>query len=74
MKLKNWSLQKPETIFDPSKTEHRRAYFTFLQSSSWSASKFKFILEDDHLDLPSSINNKLLHYYIGKEFSAKKYQ
>lgn len=71
MKLKIWSLQKPEVVFDPASKEHRQAYFSFLKHKSWKTSKFKFILEDDHHDIPSSINNKLLDYYIGKEFDSK---
>ena len=68
MKLQIWSLQKPETVFNPFSKEHRQAYHDFLKSRSWKNSKFQFILDDDHCDLPSSINNKLIDYYVNKEF------
>ena len=71
MKLKVWALQKPETVFDPASKEHRLAYFNFLKFKSWKNSKFKFILEDDHSDVPSSINTKLLDYYVNREFDSK---
>lgn len=71
MKLKTWSLQKPETIFDPANREHRLAYLNFLKDKSWKTSKYRFILEDDHHDVPYSINNKLIEYYMGREFSKK---
>lgn len=71
MKLKIWSLQRPETIFDPGVKEHRLAYSNFLKIKSWKDSKFRFILEDDHIDVVGSINSKLLNYYISKEFDQK---
>ena len=68
MKLRTWSLQKTEAVFNPSSKEHRQAYYDFLKSRSWKNSKYNFVLEDDHIDLPSSIRTKLMDYYISREF------
>lgn len=72
--LKTWLIQKkPQTLFDAGNSEHRRAYFNFLQTGSWQNCKYYFVIEDTYVDLPSMIDNKLVNYYLNNEFYNKKH-
>jgi hypothetical protein len=59
---------RPHTIFDAENEEHRRAYFTYINSRSWDGCKFRFIVEEPYVDLPTNIDRKMISYYIAREF------
>ena len=69
--LKTFSLTRPYTIFDAANKAHRQAYSDYIKTNSWANSKFQFILEPPYLDLPSSINFKLVQFYSDCEFGQK---
>jgi len=69
--LKTFSLTRQYVLFDAANKEHRLAYRDFIKTNSWSNTKFKFILEEPYLDLPSCINFKLVQYYLDREFVKK---
>ena len=67
------SLQKtPMAQFDPTNIVHRQCYHSFITHRTWSKSKFRFILEDTYIDIPSMINDKLIKHYLDCEFKTKK--
>lgn len=70
--LKSFLLQRPYTLFSADKEEHRRSYYEYLKTGSWNGCSYQFVLEEPFLDLPSSINYKMMLYYTNKEFSNKK--
>lgn len=60
---------RPLVAFDPENKEHRRYYAEFLEYGGWGKCPVRFICPDDvGMDLPSMIKNRLVEYYVGKEF------
>ncbi len=57
--------------FDAANTEHRMAFHSFVKYNTWSKSKTRFLLENPYVDIPSMIQNKLLNYYLTKEFNKE---
>lgn len=67
--LKTWLLDsKPYAVFDAADPKHRLAYHQFIQQGSWGNVPYRFVLEEMHTDLPSSINQKMTAYYMAQEF------
>jgi len=60
-------------IFDATKTEHRNIFHTFQKTKSWQHSPYQWALDDDSTSIVHSIANKVIAYYLAKEFekSAK---
>jgi hypothetical protein len=58
--------------FDVNNKKHREAFHIFLKDNTWSKTRTRFILEHPFVDIPSMIHNKLLNYYLTKEFNKEK--
>lgn len=57
--------------FDPSNKDHRRYYAEYLEYGGWGRCPVRFIVpEDVGLNLPSMIKNRLIDYYISREFGT----
>ena len=54
---------KPRIAFDPSNRKHRLDYAQFLRYNNWK-NGCQFFLEEPYMDIPSMINDKLVHYYL----------
>lgn len=64
-------LQRPLVAFDPNNKDHRRYYAEFLAYGGWGRCPVRFIVpEDVGMDLPSMIKNRLIDFYIGREFGG----
>lgn len=64
---------RPLVAFDPSKEEHRRFYYNFLESNTWGHCPVRFICPDETgSDLIKMMQRQLIDYYIHQEFRAKK--
>ena len=64
-------LMRPLIAFDASKAEHRGYYYEFLERGSWGWCPYRFIVPDvANTNLISEIQQKLLQYYVGKEFKT----
>lgn len=59
---------RPWAAFDPNNREHRRWYNEFVKHGSWGRCPYRFIVPDDHGNLITLIQRKLVEYYVGKEF------
>jgi hypothetical protein len=70
--LKSFLLSRPYAIFDATNVEHRREYQNYLKTGTWANCKFQFVLEEPFLDLPNSINDKLVRHYMNIEFKKVK--
>lgn len=70
--LKSFLLRRPHALFDPDNEQHRRAYYDYLKTNSWNGCPYHFVLEEPFLDLPSSINYKMVLYYTNKEFAQER--
>ena len=64
---------RPLVAFDPSNKEHRRYYAEFLKHKGWGHCPVRFIVTDEQgMDLPTMIKNKLCEYYVHQEFNGKE--
>ena len=57
--------------FDPNNKDHRRYYAEFLTYGGWGRCPVRFICpEDIGHDVPTMIKNRLIDYYVGREFGG----
>jgi len=59
---------RPWTIFDPAIKSHRRWYSEFVTHRGWGNCPYRFIVPEDHGDLITMIQRKLVEYYVQREF------
>ena len=59
---------RPWAVFDPCNKEHRRFYAEFTQHGSWGRCPYRFVVPEDHNNLITMIQRKLVEYYVQKEF------
>jgi len=60
------------TVFDADNKDHRQWFAEFQRSGTWSKCPVRFIVDDDHGDLITMIQRKLIEYYTDQEFGKKK--
>jgi hypothetical protein len=60
---------RPWTIFDPAIKSHRRWYSEFVTHRGWGNCPYRFIVPEDHGDLITMIQRKLVEYYVQREFA-----
>lgn len=58
--------------FDPSNKQHRDWYARFERNKTWGSCPVRFFVSDDHGDLLTMIREKLINYYLHKEFDSKR--
>ena len=64
-------LSRPLVAFDPSNKDHRRYYAEFVEYGGWGRCPVRFIVPEDHgMDLPTMIRNRLVDYYVSREFGG----
>lgn len=59
---------RPFTAFDPANKDHRRWYNDFVNHGTWGRCPYRFIVPDDHGNLVTLIQRKLVEYYVQREF------
>jgi hypothetical protein len=65
--LEFWA--RPLVAFDATNKEHRAIYNEFVKYRGWGKSPYRFIVPDvTSANLPSMIQQKMLDYYVQKEF------
>jgi hypothetical protein len=70
-KLEFWA--RPLVAFDPHNKEHRAIYSEFVKKPGWGHSPYRFICPDVRgMNLVSMIQQKMLEYYIKREFKEPK--
>jgi hypothetical protein len=66
-------LARPLIAFDPMNKDHRRYYAEYLEYGGWGKCPVRFICpEDCGMDLPTMMRNRLVEYYITREFGGEK--
>ncbi len=55
--------------FQPENEQHRLLYNQFLKTGTWANCPLQFVPEQQNIELPHSINNQLVRYYMDKEFA-----
>ncbi len=64
-------LARPLVAFDPFNKDHRRYYAEFLEYGGWGKCPVRFVCpEDVGMDLPTMIRNRLIEYYVEREFGG----
>ncbi len=62
---------RPWVVFDAHNKNHRRWFADFNKNYSWGKCPVRFVIDDDHGDLITMIQRKLIAYYIDKEFAKE---
>ena len=55
--------------FEPGNKDHRRWFAEFQRFGTWGRCPVRFIIPDDHGDLITMIQRRLIEYYVNKEFN-----
>ena len=63
---------RPWTVFDPADQQHRAWYHDFVKSGAWGRCPVRFVVPDDHGNLVTMIQRKLVEYYVRQEFQSKR--
>jgi hypothetical protein len=59
---------RPWVAFDETNKQHRKWFAKFQSSNTWGHCPVRFIVSDDHGDLLTMIQRRLIDYYTNKEF------
>ena len=59
---------RPWVAFDESNKQHRKWFAEFQRSKTWGRCPVRFIVSDDHGDLLTMIQRRLIDYYTTREF------
>lgn len=59
---------RPLIAFNPANKLHRKWYNEFVRHGTWGRCPYRFIVPDDHGNLITMIQRKLIEYYVRKEF------
>jgi hypothetical protein len=62
---------RPWTVFDAANREHRKWFAQFQALGTWGNCPVRFVVDDDHGDLITMIQRRLIDYYTTKEFGQK---
>ena len=49
--------------FDVERSDHRSAARTFFKTGNWQHTNLRFVVELPWVDVPNTLQNKLLNYY-----------
>jgi hypothetical protein len=55
---------KHVSTYDPTIIPHRKAYAKFLETNSWKHTELRFDVEHPYVDVPTTLANKTLQYYM----------
>ena len=59
---------RPYVVFDAANKDHRRWFAEFNKNRTWKDCPVRFVIDDDHGDLITMIQRKLIQYYVDREF------
>lgn len=59
---------RPWVAFDAQNKDHRRWFAEFQRAGTWGRCPVRFIVSDDHGDLLTMIQRRLIQFYVDKEF------
>jgi hypothetical protein len=59
---------RPWVAFEAADPQHRAWFAEFQHLGTWGKCPVRFIISDDHGDLVTMIQRRLIEYYVGKEF------
>jgi hypothetical protein len=59
---------RPWVAFDPEDNQHRKWFADFQRMGTWGRCPVRFIVSDEHGDLVTLIQRKLIKHYVDREF------
>lgn len=59
---------RPKVVFDASNPEHRKAYYSFIETNSWGNSPFRFDVKSFG-NTKGIMDRQLIAYYLRSEFT-----
>jgi hypothetical protein len=63
---------RPWVAFEATDPQHRAWFAEFRKLGTWGKCPVRFIIPDDHGDLITMIQRRLIDYYISEEFDSSK--
>jgi len=63
---------RPWVAFEATDPQHRAWFAEFRKLGTWGKCPVRFIIADDHGDLITMIQRRLIDYYVSKEFDSTK--
>jgi hypothetical protein len=62
---------RPWVVFDADNKDHRTWFAEFSKNRTWSRCPVRFVIAEEHGDLVTLIQRKLIQYYVNKEFKER---
>ena len=59
---------RPWVSFNPENKQHRKWFAEFQRKGTWGNCPVRFIVSDEHGDLITLIQRKLIGHYVDREF------
>lgn len=59
---------RPWVSFSPENKQHRKWFAEFQRTGTWGRCPVRFIVSDEHGDLITLIQRKLIGHYVDREF------
>jgi hypothetical protein len=59
---------RPWVAFDATQEDHRRYFANFQRTGTWGNCPVRFIIANDHGDLVTMIQRRLIEFYVDQEF------
>ena len=59
---------RPWVAFDATHEDHRSYFANFQRTGTWGSCPVRFIVADDHGDLVTMIQRRLIEFYVDQEF------
>jgi len=59
---------RPWTAFDAGNKNHRKWFAEFQRLGTWGQCPVRFLVSDDHGDLVTLIQRRLIQHYVDREF------
>ena len=63
---------RPWVAFNEQDLQHREWFAEFQRARTWGRCPVRFIVSDDHGDLLTMIQRKLLDFYMSEEFGETR--
>lgn len=63
---------RPYVAFDATEKSHRKYFAQFQKLGTWGHCPVRFIIADDHGDLVTMIQRRLIDHYVSREFGQTK--
>lgn len=62
-------IARPRVIFDATNPEHRKAYYSFIETNTWGNSPFRFDVKCFG-NTKGIMDRQLISYYLRNEFNT----